>query len=86
MDVHLTPELEQLLQTRVQSGPYHSASEVVREALQLLEEKDELRAIQIQGLRTRVEQGLAEAGRGETVDGETFMEGLTEDLDSRKAR
>src|SRR5207244_1007686 len=32
MDVHLTPELEQLVQDKVQSGRYSSASEVVREA------------------------------------------------------
>jgi hypothetical protein len=31
MNVHLTPELEQLVQAKVQSGRYNSASEVVRE-------------------------------------------------------
>ena len=34
VNVHLTPELEQLVQTRVKSGRYNSASEVVREAQQ----------------------------------------------------
>jgi len=54
MNVHLTPELEQLVQTKVQSGRYNSASEVVREALQLMEQKDELRTIQLQELRKRM--------------------------------
>ena len=39
MNVHLTDELERLVQSRVQSGRYNSASEVVREALRLLEER-----------------------------------------------
>ena len=46
MNVHLTPELEQLVQNKIQTGRYNSASEVVREALRLLEQKDELRTIQ----------------------------------------
>jgi antitoxin ParD1/3/4 len=40
MNVSLTPELEQLVQEKVKSGRYLSASEVVREALRLLEERD----------------------------------------------
>jgi antitoxin ParD1/3/4 len=41
MNVSLTPELEQYIRTKVESGRYLSASEVVREALRLLEQKDE---------------------------------------------
>ena len=33
MNVHLTPELAQLVRTKVQGGRYNSVSEVVREAL-----------------------------------------------------
>ena len=55
MNVHLTPELELLVQTKVQSGRYNSASEVVREALRLMEQKDEIRTIQLQGLRARMD-------------------------------
>ena len=85
MDVHLTPELEQLVQDKVQSGRYSSASEVVRDALRLMEQRDEVRALQLQQLRSRIDQGLAEAGRSEGVDGDTFVQGLIEDLDSRDA-
>ena len=42
MNVHLTPELEQLVQSKVNSGRYNSASEVVGEALRLLEQRDEV--------------------------------------------
>jgi antitoxin ParD1/3/4 len=86
MNVHLTPELEQLVQTKVQSGRYNSASEVVREALRLMEQRDELRAIQIQELRSRMDRALAESTRGEGADGEEFMQGLIEDLDTGTRR
>lgn len=86
MNVHLTPELEQLVQTKVQSGRYNSASEVVREALRLMEQRDELRAIQIQGLRSRMDRALAESTRGEGADGEEFMQGLIEDLETGTRR
>ena len=81
MNVHLTPELEQLVESEVQSGRYNSASEVVLEALRLMEHKDELRAIQLHELRRRIDEGIAQAERGEGVDGEAFMQGLIEDLD-----
>jgi len=86
MNVHLTPELEQLVQVKVESGRYNSASEVVREALRLMEQKDEVRAIQLQELRSRIDKGLAQAERGEGADGEAFMHEMIEDLDSREAK
>jgi antitoxin ParD1/3/4 len=36
MNISLTAELEQFVQFQVQSGMYHSASEVIREGLRLL--------------------------------------------------
>lgn len=86
MNVHLTRELEQLVHKKVSSGRYNSASEVVREALRLMEQKDELREIQLRELRARIDKGLFEAQRGESADGETFMQGLIDDLDTRKTK
>jgi antitoxin ParD1/3/4 len=86
MNVHLTPELEQLVQAKVQSGRYNSASEVVREALRLMEQRDELRAIQIQELRSRIDRALGESARGEGADGEEFMEVMLEELDAGNRR
>jgi len=40
MNISLTPQLEKLVQERVKSGRYTSASEVIREALRLLESHD----------------------------------------------
>ena len=86
MNVNLTPELELFVQNKVQSGRYNSASEVVREALRLMEQKDEVRSIQLQELRNRIDKGLAQAERGEGVDGEVFLQGLIDDLDNRESK
>ena len=43
MNISITPELEQFVHTKVKSGMYQSASELFREALRLLAERDELR-------------------------------------------
>ena len=83
MNVHLTPELELLVHNKVESGRYNSASEVVREALRLMEQRDELRTIQLQELRSRIDKGLLELGRGEGADGEIFMQGLVDGVDKR---
>ena len=40
MNVNLTPKLEDMVKKKVASGLYNSASEVVREALRLMEEQD----------------------------------------------
>jgi len=84
MNVTLTPELEKLVENKVQSGRYNSASEVVQEALRLMERQDELRANQLNELRERIDKSLAQAERGEGVDGDLFMQGLIDDLDARE--
>jgi antitoxin ParD1/3/4 len=47
MNVSLTPELEKFVSAKVEAGRYSSASEVVREALRLLEEHDQNRAARL---------------------------------------
>jgi antitoxin ParD1/3/4 len=59
MNVNLTPQLEELVRAKVASGMYSSASEVVREALRLMDEQDRLRAVKLEQLREDVRQGLA---------------------------
>ena len=51
MNVNLTPQLEEMVRSKVASGLYTSASEVVREALRLMDEQDRLRAARIEQLR-----------------------------------
>jgi antitoxin ParD1/3/4 len=65
MNVSLTPELEELVNEKVKSGLYNSASEVVREALRLLKEQDELRRIRREELKREIEKGIMQLERGE---------------------
>ena len=55
---NLTPQLEELVRQRVSSGRYNSASEVVREALRLMESQDEIRALKLAQLRRDIRRGL----------------------------
>ena len=61
MNVSLTPELERLVNEKVESGLYQTASEVVREALRLLKERDQAR----EHLRADVQAGFDQLARGE---------------------
>lgn len=75
MNVSLTTELEKLVAEKVRSGLYHSASEVIREGLRLLIERDNLRKTRLQELRKEVQVGLDELDRGEGISGpEAFSE------------
>jgi antitoxin ParD1/3/4 len=67
MNVSLTPELEKFVNAKVGSGRYNSASEVVREALRLLEEHDSARAAQLAGFNGELGRRLTSLDRGETV-------------------
>ncbi len=68
MNVSLTPELEKFVSSKVESGRYNSASEVVREALRLLAEHDSARALQLAVFNEELGRRLASLDRGEVVD------------------
>ncbi len=59
MNVNLTPQLEEMVRRKVASGLYTSASEVVREALRLMEEQDRVRAVRLEQLRVDIKKGLS---------------------------
>lgn len=68
MNVSLTPELENLVNEKVASGLYNSASEVVREALRLLFEQEEVRRLRIEELRREIKVGLDQIKQGKYKD------------------
>jgi len=68
MNVSLTPALEDFVSRKVSSGRYGSASEVVREALRLLEDRDRIRDAQIGELRVEIEKGQRQLDAGETAE------------------
>lgn len=66
MNVSLTPELENLVQEKVKSGNYNSASEVIREALRLLKEQDQLKELRREEIRREVMKGVEQIRNGES--------------------
>lgn len=68
MNVSLTVELEKFVNAKVQTGRYNSASEVVREALRLMEERDQARAAQLGEFNKELGRRLAALDQGEQVD------------------
>lgn len=77
MNVHLTPELKKLVEARVASGRYSSASEVIRAGLRLLEEDEQWRA----DVRRKIAEGVAAAKAGKLLDGEDVFARLEGELD-----
>ena len=67
MNISLTPHLEDLVKAKVESGLYNSASEVMREALRLLQERDQLREIRLGELRSEIQKGI-ESGPATPLD------------------
>jgi len=60
MNISLTPELEQFVNTKVNSGMYTSASEVIRESLRLLHTYEDLQTHRIKQLNDAIDVGLTQ--------------------------
>ena len=68
MNVSLTPDLEELVKRKVDSGAYRSATDVVRDALELLEKRD---ARKLDALRKDIQHAVDQVERGEFTEYET---------------
>jgi antitoxin ParD1/3/4 len=68
MNVSLTPELEEFVNAKVETGRYGSASEVVREALRLLEEQDQDRVARLAAFRQELHGRIESLDRGKHVN------------------
>jgi len=80
MRVHLTPELGRLVEDKVTSGRYNSPSEVIREALRLLEHRDEMFSHSKDEIRQQIEEGWQSAKSGELVDGDAVFDRIDAEL------
>ncbi len=76
MNVSLTPTLEKLVQKKVNTGLYNSASEVVREALRLMDKKDKLSSLKLKELKKDLAIGIEQANQGKLLDGKEVFKKL----------
>ncbi len=84
MNVSLTPELEKFVTTKVHSGRYNSASEVIREALRLLEEQEQIRQAQLSAFRQEIDRRVSALDRGERVDPATVRAEIRRRSEARR--
>ena len=80
MNVSLTPELEKLVHRKVETGRYTSASEVIREGLRLLDERDEMRELRKDEIRKQIAAGMASLRAGKGTEGEDFLATMDAEL------
>ena len=76
MNVSVGQEFEEYVRAKVESGDYASASEVVRDGLRLLREKEQLFKARPKSLRGEIQKGNDKIERGEARDGESVMSEL----------
>lgn len=86
MNVSLTPELEKFVAGKVKSGRYTSASEVVREALRLLEREEKSRKEQIDEFNRELKARIEALDRGEHVTAEEVREYFRRKSEERRKR
>lgn len=87
MNVNLGTEFDQFVAGLLKTGLYQSQSEVVREALRLLKEREELKQLRLEQLRSQIAVGGQQADRGEFVDGpQAFAEIRRRGAQRRRAK
>jgi antitoxin ParD1/3/4 len=67
VNISLTPELERLVDEKVKSGRYASASEVIREGLRLLEEQEKMKQHRLAEIRQKIDRGLDQLDKGRGI-------------------
>ena len=84
MNVNLGPTFDEFIADMLKTGHYQSQSEVVREGLRMLKEREELKQIHLAELRKQIAVGIASAERGDVVDGEVAFDRIRAKSAARK--
>ena len=84
MHINLTPHLEEMVQQKVASGSYNNASEVIREALRMMEERDREREAKLVALRQAIQEGL-DSGSAGPLDMEDIIHKARAERDARQS-
>ena len=83
MHVSLTPELERRVKSRVESGLYNNASEVIREALRFMDSHEEwIRAVKTAQLKQQINVGIEQLdqGQGLLIESKQALDELFDNL------
>ena len=83
MNISLTPKLEGFVKAKVKTGDYNNASEVIREALRVLQEREADRKVQLGALRKLLREG-EESGKPVPWDAEAIKDKARERVGKRR--
>jgi antitoxin ParD1/3/4 len=67
-NISLTPEQDAFIEEAVKSGEYQNASEAVRDALRVLQQRRREDALKLEALRRQIDAGIEAIERGEFVE------------------
>ena len=69
MNVHLGPVFDEFVAGLLKTGHYQTQSEILREGLRLLKEREEVQRLRLAELRKEIAVGVDQADQGLFVDG-----------------
>jgi len=78
MSITLTKTQEQFIQTKLRTGKYRSAEEVLEIALQLLDEYERAENEWLNSVRSKIDAAIAVSEQTPPIDGEPFITGILE--------
>lgn len=79
MTVTIKAEVQHFIEEQMKAGRYSSPEEVVQAALQLLEEQES----SLRGVKEKIALGLAQARRGELLDGDAVFDEILRSIDQK---
>lgn len=82
-NINLTEHFDAFVERQVASGRYGNASEIVREALRLLEEQEQEREAKLKALRQAAREGFDEIdqGSGIALNGKKALDRFFKDIE-----
>ena len=86
MNVHLGPTFDEFVADLLKTGHYQTQSEVLREGLRLLKEREEVKQLRLLELRKAVAVGVEQADRGQFVDGPGAFAKIRKNVPTKRRR
>lgn len=78
MSIGLTPSQEHFIQTKLQTGKYRSAEEIMEIAFRLLDEYERTENVWIENIRKKIDEATLASDQTPPIDGETFVDQILE--------
>ncbi len=84
MNVNLGPTFDDFVAKMLKTGLYQSQSEILREGLRLLKEREDLKKLRLAELRREIALGAEQADRGDFVSGPQALAKIREKSTKRR--